>query len=146
MPFWAFDMWFEVAFRDCLLPKSTTGEMIAASSAEIHNKWEFTMARASFKWLIIANVIFGFNAPGWAQDPDQGKTELPRSNTSFAARWSPSTDVGETEYLSSCAACHGTDGKGNGPLSDELKIEACRPHKTRQEKRRRVSYERDLRK
>jgi mono/diheme cytochrome c family protein len=30
-------------------------------------------------------------------------------------------DVGKTEYQSSCAACHGIDAKGNGPVSKELK-------------------------
>lgn len=27
---------------------------------------------------------------------------------------------GETEFLNSCAACHGRDGKGHGPLAAEL--------------------------
>lgn len=31
-------------------------------------------------------------------------------------------DVGRTEYQSSCASCHGMDGKGKGPLSLELKL------------------------
>ena len=26
-------------------------------------------------------------------------------------------DFGEREYMNSCAACHGTDGKGTGPLA-----------------------------
>jgi hypothetical protein len=52
-----------------------------------------------FKWLIIANTIIAFNACASAQD----------------------IDVGKTEYLSSCAACHGIDAKGNGPVSKELK-------------------------
>jgi len=30
-------------------------------------------------------------------------------------------DVGQAEYRSNCAACHGIDGKGNGPVSKELK-------------------------
>jgi Cytochrome C oxidase, cbb3-type, subunit III len=30
-------------------------------------------------------------------------------------------DAGKKEYMSSCAACHGADGKGKGPLSEELK-------------------------
>ena len=79
------------------------------------------MANAAFKWLIIANVIIGVNASGMAQDANQGKTELPKSNTPFAARWSQNIDLGEMEYLSSCAACHGLDGNGKGPLSAELK-------------------------
>ena len=79
------------------------------------------MAKTAVKWLVIVNAIVGFSAPGGARDPDQGKTQLPKSNTPFAARWSQSVDVGETEYLSSCAACHGVDGNGKGPVSAELK-------------------------
>jgi mono/diheme cytochrome c family protein len=55
--------------------------------------------KSAFKWLIIATVIIGFSASGWAQGLDEGKTE----------------------FLSSCAPCHGTDGKGKGPVSAELK-------------------------
>jgi hypothetical protein len=33
-----------------------------------------------------------------------------------------SFDPGETAFLSSCAACHGADGKGNGPLVRVLKV------------------------
>lgn len=51
------------------------------------------------KWLIIAGTIIGFSARASAQN----------------------IDVGRTEYQSSCAACHGIDGKGNGPVSKELK-------------------------
>jgi hypothetical protein len=36
--------------------------------------------------------------------------------------WGEESDVGRIEYLSSCSACHGTDGKGQGPLAAELKI------------------------
>ena len=79
------------------------------------------MAKPAFKWLIIANAIIGVSALGMAQDANQGKAELPKSNTPFAARWSQNIDVGEMEYLSSCAACHGVDGNGKGPLSAELK-------------------------
>ena len=31
-------------------------------------------------------------------------------------------DEGKSEYQSSCAACHGEDGKGNGPVSSQLKV------------------------
>jgi mono/diheme cytochrome c family protein len=54
---------------------------------------------AAVKWLIIANTIIGFGACASAQD----------------------IDVGKTEYQSSCAACHGIDAKGDGPVSKELK-------------------------
>jgi len=57
------------------------------------------METAAFKWLIIANTIIAFSACASAQD----------------------IDVGKTEYQSSCAACHGIDAKGNGPVSKELK-------------------------
>jgi mono/diheme cytochrome c family protein len=30
-------------------------------------------------------------------------------------------DVGKTEYQSSCGSCHGIGGKGDGPVSKELK-------------------------
>lgn len=52
-----------------------------------------------FTWLIIANSVIGFSAVASAQDSDFGKMV----------------------YKSSCGACHGEDGKGNGPLSAELK-------------------------
>jgi mono/diheme cytochrome c family protein len=29
-------------------------------------------------------------------------------------------DLGKAEYLSSCAACHGLDGKGDGPVASQL--------------------------
>lgn len=51
------------------------------------------------KWLVIADAIIGFSACGFAQDNDSGKAE----------------------YQSSCAACHGMNGKGDGPLSGELR-------------------------
>jgi mono/diheme cytochrome c family protein len=57
------------------------------------------MDNATSKWLIIANVMVGLNTSGWAQP----------------------LDAGRTEYQAHCAACHGIDGKGNGPASDELK-------------------------
>lgn len=31
-------------------------------------------------------------------------------------------DVGKAEFQSSCAGCHGPDGKGNGPISGQLKV------------------------
>jgi mono/diheme cytochrome c family protein len=71
------------------------GLCIAATSKEL----EGSMEKNAFKWLIIATVIGGFSASGWAQQLDEGKTE----------------------FLSSCAPCHGTDGKGKGPVSGQLK-------------------------
>jgi mono/diheme cytochrome c family protein len=59
------------------------------------------MKTAAFKWLMIAGTIIGFSACASAQDRD--------------------VDVGKVEYLSSCAPCHGSDAKGNGPVSSQLK-------------------------
>ena len=54
--------------------------------------------RAAAKWLAVTAVIIVLNAAGWAED-----------------------DAGKAEYLSSCAPCHGSDGKGKGLLSSKLK-------------------------
>lgn len=54
---------------------------------------------ATFTWLMIAAMMFGFSTHASAQR----------------------TDVGQTEYQSSCAACHGVNAKGDGPVSKELK-------------------------
>src|SRR5262245_30297662 len=48
---------------------------------------------------MIATMIIGFGTSTFAQGVDESKTE----------------------YQSSCAACHGMDAKGNGPVSKELK-------------------------
>ena len=58
------------------------------------------MRKSVLKWLMIAAAISGFNAPGWAQ----------------------SVDAGKTAYLSSCGPCHGVDGKGDGFISAVLKV------------------------
>jgi hypothetical protein len=55
--------------------------------------------QTAVKSLMVASVIIGLNASGWAQDLDAGKVE----------------------YLSGCAPCHGGDGKGNGPVSSKLR-------------------------
>jgi hypothetical protein len=57
------------------------------------------MQNAAAKWLVALGVIIGLNAPGWAEDLDADKAQ----------------------YLSSCATCHGSDGKGNGPLASKLR-------------------------
>ncbi len=55
--------------------------------------------RIKSTWWIAALISLEFTSAGWTQDIDAGKSE----------------------FLSSCAICHGLDGKGNGPLSSELK-------------------------
>ena len=54
---------------------------------------------AAVEWLMIVATIIGFSTLASAQD----------------------INVGKKDYQSSCAACHGLDAKGNGPVSKELK-------------------------
>jgi len=58
------------------------------------------MIASGLKWLIIAGLAAGFAAAAQAED----------------------FDVGKLEFQSSCASCHGPDGKGKGPVSEQLKV------------------------
>jgi len=58
------------------------------------------IASRGYKWLIIACAIIGLNGMASAE----------------------TRDIGETEFQSNCASCHGIDGKGDGPLNKDLKI------------------------
>lgn len=50
-------------------------------------------------WLLMAGVSIAFTGAAWTQQPDPGRSE----------------------YQAQCGSCHGIDGKGNGPISSELK-------------------------
>lgn len=39
-----------------------------------------------------------------------------------AAAQAEDVDIGKSEFQASCAACHGMDGKGKGPVSGQLKV------------------------
>jgi mono/diheme cytochrome c family protein len=67
------------------------------------------MNRPILEGLLLANLIVGFTAQSWAQQPvpPQPVPQQP--------------DIGKIEYQSSCAACHGVDGKGTGPVAAALK-------------------------
>src|SRR6516162_10950224 len=58
------------------------------------------MITRGLKWLMIATLAVRSAAVAQAED----------------------FDVGKSEFQSSCASCHGTDGKGNGPVSEQLKV------------------------
>ena len=58
------------------------------------------MMKCGVKWSIVASLAAGFAAAAQAED----------------------FDIGKSEFQSSCASCHGTDAKGKGPVSDQLKI------------------------
>jgi mono/diheme cytochrome c family protein len=36
--------------------------------------------------------------------------------------WAGDADTGRALYLKYCASCHGSDGKGKGPVSQDLKV------------------------
>jgi hypothetical protein len=61
---------------------------------------EHEMMTGGLKWLIFASLTAGFAAAAQAED----------------------VDVGKSEFQSSCASCQGTAGKGNGPVSEQLKV------------------------
>ena len=48
------------------------------------------------KWLMIASLAAGLAAAARAEN----------------------VDIGKSEFLSSCASCHGADAKGKGPVSE----------------------------
>ena len=58
------------------------------------------MITSCLKCLMIASLTAVFAAAGQAED----------------------FDVGKAEFQSSCASCHGADGKGNGPVSEHLRV------------------------
>lgn len=59
------------------------------------------MTKTALKWLMVAHFTVGIvNAAAAAQD----------------------TDAGQLMFRSYCASCHGIDGKGKGPLRDQLKV------------------------
>jgi hypothetical protein len=57
------------------------------------------MQKIAAKWLMVAVATIGLTASGWAEEVYAGKAE----------------------YLTSCAPCHGADGKGTGPRSFKTK-------------------------
>ncbi len=58
------------------------------------------MITSCLKWFMIAGFTAGFAGAAQAKD----------------------VDIGKSEFQSSCASCHGTDGKGKGPVSEQLKV------------------------
>jgi mono/diheme cytochrome c family protein len=58
------------------------------------------MIASCLKWLMTAGLAAAMAGAAQAQD----------------------IDVGKSEFQSSCASCHGADGKGNGPLREQLKV------------------------
>lgn len=59
------------------------------------------MITSCLKWLMIGGLAAGFAGTAQAEN----------------------VDIGKAEFQASCASCHGTDGKGKGPVSGQLKVE-----------------------
>src|SRR5215471_10227139 len=57
------------------------------------------MQKPAFKSLLLAVLLYGFGGSGWSK----------------------AIDFGEMAYRTSCADCHGIDGKGDGPMAARLK-------------------------
>lgn len=58
------------------------------------------MIKAVAEWLIVSGLTAGLAAAAQAED----------------------VDIGKSEFQSSCASCHGADGKGGGPVGGQLKV------------------------
>lgn len=58
------------------------------------------MITSCLKWFMIGVIAAGFAGAGQAED----------------------FDIGKSEFQSSCASCHGTDAKGKGPVTAQLKV------------------------
>jgi mono/diheme cytochrome c family protein len=60
---------------------------------------ERALVNSSLKYLLIVGILGPLNTPALAQ----------------------AEDVGKMEFVSNCASCHGTAGKGDGPASAALR-------------------------
>lgn len=68
-------------------------------------------------WMVITRYVLIGASSAQAQTQNQSKTvvkQVPVALTSPAS--------GKEMYTSYCAACHGTEGKGNGPAARALKV------------------------
>jgi len=76
------------------------------------------MSMRKLSWIFAALIIFTCALAAQDQKQDQtGGTvikHVPVKSTSAAS--------GKEMYLSYCAVCHGTDGKGGGPAASALKV------------------------
>ncbi len=65
-------------------------------------------------WVLLVAVL-ALAVMTWAQDETKKEIKhVPIKPTSAAS--------GEEMYKTYCAVCHGTDGKGNGPAAEALKV------------------------
>jgi len=65
-----------------------------------------------FRTLLISCSLLVLTSPGVAQKADVVTVPAPHTSASS----------GKDMYLAYCAACHGRDGKGDGPVAASLKV------------------------
>jgi mono/diheme cytochrome c family protein len=71
--------------------------------------------RSRKNFLLLIAAVFGLAVMTWSQDETKKEIKhVPIKATSAAS--------GTEMYKTYCAVCHGTDGKGNGPAAEALKV------------------------
>lgn len=71
------------------------------------------------KLIVILTVLIAFTCTVAAQNQTQGQPEKTIKHVPIK---STSPVSGKDMYMTYCAVCHGTDGKGGGPAASALKI------------------------
>jgi mono/diheme cytochrome c family protein len=69
----------------------------------------------------LIGVFFSCTVAQAQDDLDTAQSLKKRDDFTRAAP-AKDLDAGRSEFESSCAPCHGIDGKGKGPLSEQLKV------------------------
>jgi len=77
----------------------------------------------SSRYVCLAAVVLAFSLVLAAQTTPQSSTSQPAATTEVKKVRAPYTDPssGKGMYMAYCAACHGADGKGDGPAAPALK-------------------------
>jgi mono/diheme cytochrome c family protein len=77
------------------------------------------MSMKKKKLIVILTVLIAFTCTVAAQNQTQGQPEKTIKHVPIK---STSPVSGKDMYMTYCAVCHGTDGKGGGPAASALKI------------------------
>ena len=94
------------------------GKKYHACQAKHHNGRVMATLTRSARILVLVGA-FGWSPIVQAQqDPNSAQSHAERHALTAPAQ---GLDAGKSEFVSSCAPCHGADGKGDGPLGTQLK-------------------------